>query len=648
MLDEYQATRKYQDTRKATTLDDAVEYLRRAADALPGDCPARARALANLIPAVEARLALPRRDLLLPDLNDLRRELSTMPSAPVHKRLASARAWGYAVADAEGAASGLAGLETAVELLPQAAWWGHRRETREGVLADNIGLATDAAACAIAAGRPDRAMELLEGGRAVLWQQLLRTRNDRSALRRVKPRLARRMDRVAAALEQDRRGVPADERLALVRRWSRMERRANAKLQREWNSLAILAQKAVPEGVFTMPGWGPDLRPAGAEGPVVVVNVSRLRCHAVIVQEGEELPEVIELPELTYEDAHARAERYIAAMSSEGDERERERVVTATLDWLWRTIAAPVLDALDQRKHADADATGPAHPAGSTHPAESAEASSESGRSAEEIRARLWWCPTGPLMMLPLHAAARLPQQDSPGMALLDRVVPSYTPALLALNRARKNRDAAKTVNEGIGRRLLHVIVTEGPGRVGLPGAARTRAHIEERVPADARTTLEGAAATRTAVTAALARHAWALFDCHGMQDLDDPSQGGLVLHDGTLTVADLAGDRRDSAEFAFVAACATAVGGDRLPDESITLTSALQFAGYQEVVGILWTVPDSCAVRVTRSVYGELTAGGRLRPSESARALHRAVREERARRPDHPSAWVPFLHVGV
>jgi CHAT domain-containing protein len=112
--------------------------------------------------------------------------------------------------------------------------------------------------------------------------------------------------------------------------------------------------------------------------------------------------------------------------------------------------------------------------------------------------------------------------------------------------------------------------------------------------------------------------------------------------------VADLAGIRYDRAEFAFLAACTTAIGGSRVPDEAITLTAALQHAGFQNVIGTLWTVPDRSTARITRSVYDALALDGQLWPTKSASALHHAVREERARRPRHPSAWVPFLHVGL
>lgn len=82
------------------------------------------------------------------------------------------------------------------------------------------------------------------------------------------------------------------------------------------------------------------------------------------------------------------------------------------------------------------------------------------------------------------------------------------------------------------------------------------------------------------------------MFNSDQWRALDHPHQGGLVLRGRRLTVADVVGIRHDGAEFAFLAACTTAVGGVRVPDEAITLTAALQYAGYQNVIGTLWTVP--------------------------------------------------------
>ncbi|GAA0408015.1 hypothetical protein Acor_80840 [Acrocarpospora corrugata] len=52
-------------------------------------------------------------------------------------------------------------------------------------------------------------------------------------------------------------------------------------------------------------------------------------------------------------------------------------------------------------------------------------------------------------------------------------------------------------------------------------------------------TVLRDAKATRAAVTAALGDHRRAHFACHARSDLDDPSAGHLLLHDGVFAVAE-------------------------------------------------------------------------------------------------------------
>lgn len=592
----------YQYSNDISHLDNAIAWLRRASEKLDDDTPARARVLLNLITAVETRLAAPGKQVALPDLVEMRQKLATTVSAPVRERLAAAKSWGQATAEAENPAAGLAGLATAVELLPQAAWWGHSRDSREQLLADNTALATDAAACAVAANQPGRALELLEGGRAVIWTQLLMTRTDRTALRAVAPRLAKRMDRVAAALERD--SMSTDRRMLLVTRWSKMDAKAQVRLDREWASLARRAQEVLPNGAFTMPSFGSDLRPAGAEGPVVIINVSAFGCCALIVRGDEAEPQVVPLPQLAYEDVHAHAREYLSAFT--GNTEARENIVDATLEWMWQVIVSPVLDSLDFPEQMSTESDWP----------------------------RVWWCPTGPLTMLPLHAAG------DHGTSVLDHVISSYTPALKVLVHARKNRDAT---SDDTGRRLLHVTMSDT-----IPAAARTRSYLANLLPADRRTTLDETEATLSAVKTELRQHVWAHFDCHGVQHLDHPFQGGLVIRDETLTVAELMDVRHEGAELAFLAACTTALGGMRIPDEVITLTAAMQHAGYQNVIGVLWTVPDRSAERITQAVYNSITVDGQLRPSQSAVALHHAVCEERVRRGRYPSAWVAFVHIGL
>ena len=80
------------------------------------------------------------------------------------------------------------------------------------------------------------------------------------------------------------------------------------------------------------------------------------------------------------------------------------------------------------------------------------------------------------------------------------------------------------------------------------------------------------------------------------------------------------------------------------LADEVITLPSAFQLAGYRQVVGTLWPVLDTVAVRFARRVYGTVATAG---PDALPRAVHAAVLDLRRRHPDLPSVWAAPLYAG-
>jgi hypothetical protein len=387
-------------------------------------------------------------------------------------------------------------------------------------------------------------------------------------------------------------------------------------LAREWDELV--------EQVRALPGFADFLRPpaletllpAAADGPVVIVNVSRWRCDALVVTRDGVEP--VALPGLTLDEVVERVGFYldtvgafeVGARDAGAGHRTRrglERDLGTVLEWCWDAIAEPVLTRLGL--------TGPPA-AGRPWP-------------------KLWWCPTGPLTLLPLHAAGR---HDIAGAAVVDRVVSSYTPTLRALLEARRPRE------DGGGGELLVVALPETPGQEPLPNVRR---EVDALARLGAATTvLQGADATVAGVGAALTTHRWVHFSCHGEQHLDDPSRGGLLLFDGMLTVNDIS-SRQYRGDLAFLSACKTATGGLNLPDEAITLAAALHYTGYRHVIATLWSVWDDTAADVTETVYRRIGDGAALRPERCAAALHEAVRELRARDPDRPSVWTPFTHTG-
>ncbi|MFE9456764.1 CHAT domain-containing protein [Streptomyces californicus] len=576
----------------------------------------------------------------LTEVARLARTCARSPDTHLGVRIRAARAWGLAAANGGDLAEGLEGSAYAVGLLPLIAPRSLARADQEERLLVSEGLAGDAAALAIEAGDAGRALALLEQGRGVLLAQGLDNRTDVSRLRALDPGRAAEFERIRDRLGEPPRpssvlgtgpggpptpfdgaheaAVLAEDRLVLARRWEQL--------------LGEIRMLPGLEG-FLRPPSVPELVAAAAEGPVVVVNVSRFRCDALVVTADAGI-DVVPLPGLTLRDVDAWAAEYVEGVGTAygkngvDDAVAMMRRLSGTLGKLWDTVAAPVLGRLGLDSVPSEGAPWP----------------------------RLWWCPTGRLSFLPLHAAGR-GAADS-GDWVLDRAVSSYTPTVRALARARDGLAAGERggrasagrggpVPGGRGRPApLVVALEETPGAAPLLGVAREVAVVRELFPEGR--LLAGPEATVAAVGRALGAHPWVHFSCHGVSELLDPSRSGLILYDGRLTVADAAAQRPGSPELAVLSACSAAQGGIRIPDEAVQLASAFQLAGYPHVIGTLWPVADKLATRLTEEFYTTLAAGlDRGRALDPATALHHPVRALRDRYAQAPHLWAAHIHTG-
>ncbi|GAA4878819.1 CHAT domain-containing protein [Actinomycetospora straminea] len=425
----------------------------------------------------------------------------------------------------------------------------------------------------------------------------------------------------------------ADRRAALSREWDELVEEVRGK-----DGFADFLRAPEPE----------QLRPAKGTGPIVVINVSRWECDALVVEHEGVTP--VPLPALGLESATERANHYLtvlqraeaaeaahaeaatgtgrgaaarvlaAAQAVEEAYDEVDAMLTDLQAWMWDTIADPVLTTL-----------------GLTMTPE---------RSTAQWL-RLWWCPTGPLTLLPLHSAghhADAAEGRADPRTVLDRVVSSYTPTVRALLDARRPRVEPEDPEITDGRLLL-VDASKVSGQAELDGTAEREALVAAFGP-DHCTLLEGPAATASAVARELERHRWVHFVCHGDQDLADPSQGALLLHGSRLTVEALS-QSRSGGEFAGLSACKTAVGGVDLLDEAITLAAALHYTGYRHVVATTWSADSATTSTVFAELYAAIAGDRRVRSAEAAAALHVIVRARRAATPQWPHLWTPFTHTG-
>ncbi|WFB05822.1 CHAT domain-containing protein [Streptomyces sp. LX-29] len=607
-------------------LDRAVSLARRSAS-LPGEDALAARSWRWLGDALRRRHADRGDPSDLQEAIECWQHATALSTATFTDRIESATSWGAVAAFLGEMTSAAEGYERAVLLLPRLAWHGLPRTAREKHLLDWPGLAPTAAACHILAGAPRRAVEILEQGRTIIQEQLLHTRGDLSRLAERDPVLADRLLRTRERLDalnlppgtEAAEGAEGHPLAPLGRERQAQERAA---LCREWDEGLAEARRLEGFEHFLAPVPYAELSAAADGGPVVVLNVSHIACHALVIRPAEPV-EVVELPGVTTDALARQAQTFLNVLIARrrGNQsflrRERDRhAVHDVLEWLWEHVARPVLDRLGFV-----------------------------GRDGAPLP-RLWWCPTGLLALLPLHAAGRYPRHRTARQegreSVPDRVVCSYTSTLTALRRAREGAVG------GAFRGLLTVGMPETPGRSALPGVERECGRLRTHVPAaTAASDLLGEKATCEAVRRGLHEHSWAHFACHAEQDLMDPALSAFLLYDGRLTAAELLGLRLPSAELAYLSACETAAGGVNLPDEVLHLASTLRSAGYRHVVATMWSIQDGSAPDVAADFYSALTRAGRPNADGAARALHEAVTAHRSQDPTDPLRWAAFLHAG-
>ena len=171
-------------------LDEAIRAEREALLTIPADDPPRAKLLSILCDSLRVRFA---QTGALEDIDDAiaaGRQAAAMKTASPYTRAEAARGWGLAAAAGERWPEAAAGFEEAVMLLGQVATPSLGRNDQEFFLQKMAGLASDATACCVRAGRIDRAVELFEQGRGVLIGQALDIRTDLTAFGRLYPLLA--------------------------------------------------------------------------------------------------------------------------------------------------------------------------------------------------------------------------------------------------------------------------------------------------------------------------------------------------------------------------------------------------------------------------------------------------------------------------
>jgi CHAT domain-containing protein len=251
---------------------------------------------------------------------------------------------------------------------------------------------------------------------------------------------------------------------------------------------------------------------------------------------------------------------------------------------------------------------------------------------------RIWWCPCSVFTMLPIHAAGLY--DGTPQSNLPDLFISSYISTASNLLRASSPLSAQSTTPSK--NRLLFVGYT-ADGDLNVNDELES---IQQISSIDVKPLLEEKATTDTVIKQMI-NFPWIHFSCHGQVDHDKPLDSYFHLEGGRLRVQDIIAAHLKHAELAFLSACHSAAGSLSMPDESIHLTSALQFSGFRSVVGTMWEMYDSDAKCLASHFYLRLVElGGRY--SDAAEALHFAVKKLREKKGSTLDRWVMFVHIGA
>ncbi|KAJ7466105.1 CHAT domain-containing protein [Mycena latifolia] len=524
----------------------------------------------------------------------------------------------------------LAAHQTAIDLLPELAWLGLSISNRHHQLLQAGKVVRNAASAAITANKLSTAVEWLEQGHSVIWGQVLNLRTPVDDLRKSHPGLADELVSYSTRLDaagtksgaipgteagspQSLQAVPQDAHALACQR---------ARLLREIRNLAGFERFLLPKSIS-------ELSLAATMGPVVLLNITKDSCNALILMPGLENEVMhIPLPDFTLQDARSMAESLGSLVSGaacgenlEGSQEGNmplNETFSQILSTLWKQIVKPILDGI-------ACLTPP----------------------MQDLPGHIWWCPTGPLAFLPIHAAGLYGKDEGFGSKLSDFFISSYTPSLTALIegfRARHESDER-----------LQILTVAQPSAIEqgyLPG---TLVEIDsiQRLSTIPILRLERDLATIDSVEDGMRKSRWAHFACHGVQDILNPTNSALLLAENSrLTLSRIIQLSLPETDLAFLSACQTATGSTSLEDESVHLTAGMLLAGYRGVIGTMWSIEDNDASKVAGDVYAHLFKTSPPDSTRAAEALHLAVGKLRdsdgAGGTKSFAQWVPFIHAGV
>ncbi|KAF9530801.1 hypothetical protein CPB83DRAFT_892433 [Crepidotus variabilis] len=334
-------------------------------------------------------------------------------------RLRASQAWAACCLLMKDYVACLRAFTTAFELLPLVASLDQTIHNRHTSLLRIIHVTPTAVGVALVKKRNDLALEWFEQGRCITWTQLNQLRTPVDLLQQRDAQLAEQFLAVSQALEiSGSRPQPSWTANTTITQQIQVEGqvRSQLKLAQEFEQLLTQIRDFPNFNNFLCPPKAAAiLSQLPMDGPLVLLNINEVRCDALALIHGADEPIRISLNNFTHEKAELlrsqlgyylscdKVRRHDSNNRAGRIARRPDTGLPHILRELWNGVVWPILKGLGYSRP-------PAH------------------------RNRIWWCLTGPLSFLPIHAAGIYdPDAKAPGLCLSDFAVSSYIPTVTTL-----------------------------------------------------------------------------------------------------------------------------------------------------------------------------------------------------------------------
>ena len=271
---------------------------------------------------------------------------------------------------------------------------------------------------------------------------------------------------------------------------------------------------------------------------------------------------------------------------------------------------------------------------------------------------RIWWCATGPLAFLPIHSAGIYATSiTKAGPTLSDFVVSSYIPNVRALTE--RVLKSTQVLNKGGKKKMAFFMISQPatPNLPCIPGTTKEILKIMQLLKNHnvQFLCLEGEAATVDQGITYMETHSCIHFACHAQQNTQEPLKSGFMLHDGGLELSEITKKQFVGADLAYLSACQTSTGDEKLSEEAVHLAAGMLAAGYRGVVATMWSISDQHGPQVAKKIYTRLISQdlepeqlGSLNTDNAAHALHYSTQKLRKHLGDSAIDWIPYVHFGL